>query len=354
VIARLAGTEPLVAGLFLLQLGLTLTAVMIAAVVVERVAYAIQLFRSGRIEQRYLPLIRRAVGGDETARGQLAACPSRHRLAVAWLLVTPLIDDRDPARIAATRETAEAMSLFQTVTQYLRSHFWWRRAVALRAVGLMQHKEYTSSIVAALDDPSPAVRGAALDALTDLQDPASLAATVVRLHDASLHRGRRVAALLALGPRCEPFLLELANVDATHRVNYARALAICGTARSRPALCQWTSDPRADVCAAAFEALTHVGLDTQAAALAIGALERANPSIRAMAARALRGWTDQGETAHLLAGHLDDEWTVAVQAARTLESMGEKGILELEASAARRDLAGTLARQVLWEERARC
>jgi HEAT repeat protein len=354
MMARFAGVEPLVVGLFLLRLGIVLTAVMMAAVVVERVAYAIQLFRDRRIENRYLALIHRAVGGDETARRELAACPSRHRLAIAWLLITPLILDRDPARIVGTRETAQAMSLFETVRRYLRSNLWWRRAVALRAVGLMQDRKYTSWVVAALDDPSPPVRAAALDALTDLQDPASLPATVVRLHDASLHRGRRAAALLAFGPLCEPFLLELANVDAAHRLNYARALAICGTARARQALCQWTGDSRADVSAAAFEALAHVGLDNQAAALAIEGLQNANPSVRAMAARALRGWTDPGDAAHLLAGHLDDEWTVAVQAARTLESMGERGIVELRASSGRGDLAGTLARQMLWEARARC
>ena len=354
MIARFFSVEPPVVGLFLLQLGLVLTAVMLAAVVVERVGYAIQLFRERRLEKRYLPVVRRAVAGDEAARGRLAASPSWHRLPIARLLLIPLIDDRDPARIAGTRETVKAMSLLETVRRYLRSNFWWRRAVALRAVGVMQDKEHTSWVVAALDDPNPFVRGAALDALTDLQDPASLPATVVRLHDASLHRGRRVAALMAFGPRCEPFLLELAGVDMAHRTNYARALAICGTARARSSLCLWASDPRAEVRAAAFEALAHVGLDDQAAALAIENLQNPNPSVRAMAARALRGWKDQGDTAHLLAGHLDDDWTVAVQAARTLESMGEKGIGELKASAGRQDLAGTLARQMLWEERARC
>jgi len=348
------GVEPLAAAMFLLRLGLALAGVMMAAVVVERVVYAIQLFRGARLEKRYLPVIRRAVAGDEAARGQLARCPSRHRLSVARLLIIPLIDDRDPARIAGTRETAQAMSLFETIRRYFRSNLWWRRAVALRAVGVMQDREYTSWVVAALDDPNPVVRGAALDALTDLQDPASLPATVVRLHDASLHRGRRVGALLAFGSGCEPFLLELADVDAAHRVNYARALAICGTARARPALFLWTNDPRADVSAAAFEALAHVGLDNQAAALAIENLQNPNPSVRAMAARALRGWPDQSGAAHLLARQLDDEWGVAVEAARTLESMGEKGIAELRASAVRDDLAGTLARQMLWEERARC
>jgi hypothetical protein len=66
----------------------------------------------------------------------------------------------------------------------------------------------------------------------------------------------------------------MASIDETHRFNYARALAICGTARSRPLLAEWTHDRRPDVCAAAFEGLAHVGLDEDAVRLAIDALDR--------------------------------------------------------------------------------
>ena len=71
-------------------------------------------------------------------------------------------------------------------------------------------------MIAALDDPHPDVRAAALDALTYLHDPASLPAIVVRLHDASLHPARRLAALAAFGPECESFLLDLSEVDTAH------------------------------------------------------------------------------------------------------------------------------------------
>jgi HEAT repeat protein len=139
--------------------------------------------------------------------------------------------------------------------------------------------------IAALDDPHPDVRAAALDAL-DLQNPPSPQAIVVRLHDASLHRGRRAAALASFGSRCEQFLLELSDVDPAHLLNYARALAICGSERSRPSLCRWTTDPRADVRAAAFAALAHVGLDDPSARCALEALESGDAQERAMAARA--------------------------------------------------------------------
>ena len=262
----------------------------------------------------------------------------------------PLIDDRDPERIAGTRTVVQLLSLIPLADRYLRSRCWWRRALALRALGLIQFKHRTAAIIAALDDSNWNVREAALDALTDLQDPASLQAVVVRLHDASLHRGRRLAALTALGSRCEPFLLELSAVDPTHLVNYARALAICGTEQSRSALYRWTFDDRPDVRAASFEALAHVRLDERSACRAIEALESADANERAMAAQALHGWTGGGGAAARLAVHLDDTWPVAVRAARSLRSMGNGGLAELEACARRPDLAGLLARQMLWRE----
>jgi HEAT repeat protein len=331
-----------------------LAGLSLIAVIAERSSIALWSIRRRRSERRYLPIIRRALDADDSACRTLAACPTRHRLLIAELMILPLIHDRDPDRITRTRTIVRAMSLVDDADRYLQSRLWWRRALALRALGLTQIRERTGSIVAALDDPNPDVRGAALDALSDLKDPASLQAVVVRLNDMSLHRGRIVAALAALGTQCEPFLLDLASVDPVHRSNYARALAICGTARARADLVLWTRDTRVEVRAAAFESLAHVGLDDRAAAMAIEGLESGDPAVRAMAARALNGWTGSSEAASRLARHLGDTWTVAVSAGRSLQSMGAAGLVELETAAARSDLAGLLARQMLWEERAEC
>jgi len=334
--------------------GAILAATMLSAVILERSVYGYQLIRNQRLKDRYFPYIRRALDGDQTATRALVKCPPRYRLIIAEFLITPLIDDRDPVRIARTLEIVRAMALIPTAERLLRSRLWWRRAVAIRALGLLQARKQTAAIIAALDDLNPLVRAAALDALTDLRDPASLSAIVVRLQDASLHRGRRAAALSAFGKQGEPFLLDLAEIDSDHRLNYARALMLCGTAIARPALCRWTRDPRPNVRAATFEALAHTGLDEQAAALAIECLESAESSVRAMAARALRGWSGSVNAVPNLAKHLDDEWPVAVQAARALESMGESGLAELRGCSSRSDLAGILAKQILWEGRARC
>jgi HEAT repeat protein len=121
-----------------------------------------------------------------------------------------------------------------------------------------------------------------------------------------------------------------------------------------PILTRWTQDPEADVRATTFEALGHVGLDTDTTALAVKALAHEEVKVRAMAAYALRGVTGSSDVARRLAQHLDDQWPVAVQAADTLKNMGPTGITALQTVSSRSDLAGELARQTLWEIAAQC
>ena len=336
-------------GFWMAWAGIILVVCMANAVMVGRLVSAFMEARLQHIEAAYQPLVDRAVGGDAAAGQALAASPWTHRVPIGWLLISPLIGDRDPDRITATREIAASLSLVTIAEQYMRSRLWWRRALALRALGLMQQRSHTGDILNGLDDPHADVRGAALDALADLHDPASLPTIVTRLHDTSLHRGRRAALIAAFGAQCEPFLLTFAERDFERRLNYAQMLAICGTARSRPALCEWTSDPRQDVRAAALEALAHVGLDERSAGIAIQSLESPDVVVRAMAADALRGWTGAGDPAGHLARHLDDAWAVAVRAARSLLEMKETGRAELANWSQRTGLPGLLARQMLWQ-----
>src|SRR5262249_19734680 len=150
------------------------------------------------------------------------------------LMIAPLVVDRDPGHIAAIGAVVRKLSLAPTVDRLLSSRLWWRRTLALRSVGLLQSRNRTPEVVAALEDPNPEVRDAALDSLADMHDPAALPAIVIHLHNATLRRGRRAAAIAAYGPACEGFLLDLALVDEERRLNYARALTLCGTTRSRP------------------------------------------------------------------------------------------------------------------------
>ena len=333
--------------LFWLALALAMTAT--AAVAGERAWFGIRREQRRWFEARWAPLVRRALAGDAKAEQALAESPARHRLAIATLLVTPLIDDRDPARIAVTRRIVERLALGPKTDGLLDSIWWWRRALALRAVGLLQIRRRAPRIVAALDDWHVDVRAAALDALADLHDPKTVPAVVVRLLDTTLPRGRRAGALVAFGPEAEPLVLEFAELDPAQRVKYALAIRICGTGQSRPTLSRWAVDRQPDVRAAALDALAHVGIDESTSALAIAALEDPDPAVRAAAARALKGWTGAGEAAAHLARHLDDAWIVAAPAARALQSIRPGGVDALRVWAARTDLAGVLARQMLWE-----
>jgi HEAT repeat protein len=335
--------------LWALWIGLTVSASMAVIVIAERLGLIAHERLLRRLTRRYGPLIDRALRGDAEALDSLVRSPSRYRLELARLLIFPLVEDRNPDRIAATRDIIRAMSLVSLADRWLRSHRWWRRVPALHAFGLLQFADRARQLVAALDDDNTDVRNAALDALADLHDPATLPAIVVRLHDTSLQRGRRAAALAAFGFQCEGFLVELSRVDPAHRLNYAKALTICGTARSRPLLCEWTADTREPVRAAVFEALARIGLDGRAAALAIAALDSSDVHERAMAAAALHGWTGAGDGPSRLARHLGDAWPVAVRAAHALQSMGPVGRAALEPYAARADQSGVLARQMLWE-----
>lgn len=339
---------------WLVLVAVVLLLATIGAIVVERIALAWNDAWHRRLEARYRPVIVRASSGDDDARRELAALPRRARIGVARLVILPLIDDREPGHVAAARQVIRAIDVLPLANRYLHSRWWWRRVLALRVFGLIQAWGCTGAIVAALDDRHADVRGAALDALCDSKDPASLPAVIARIDDQSLHVGRRAAAIAAFGVQCEPLVLALADTDPGRRLSCARALSICGTAVSRPALREWAADRRADVRVAALEALAHIGLDRPAAAVALAALESGVEAERAVAAAALSGWTGEGDTASRLAAHLDDAWTVAVQAARSLQRTPGAGHLALETCATRPDLAGRLARQMLWEAQARC
>ena len=311
--------------LWALAIGLAVAGAMAVVVIVERLGLIAHERYLRRLQARYGPVIDRALRGDGAALDSLVRSPSRYRLDLARLLIFPLVDDRSPDRIAATRNIIRAMSLVPLADRWLRSRRWWRRVPALHTFGLLQFADRSPQLVAALDDDNAEVRNAALDALADLHDPATLPGIVVRLHDTSLQRGRRAAALAAFGSQGEGFLLELSRVDPLRRVNYAKALTICGTPRSRPILCEWIADAREPVRSAAFEALARVGLDDRAAALAFAALDSGDIHERAMAAAALQGWIAVGDGPSRLALHLADAWPVAVRAAHALQSMGPAG-----------------------------
>lgn len=127
----------------------------------------------------------------------------------------------------------------------------------------------------------------------------------------------------------------------------AEVLGLIGTAAAVDPLLVWCADSRAEVRAAAFEALGSIGLDDRGHYFALRALGDGDPAVRGMAARALgRGQRD--DAAEYLAGRLDDEWLPAAQAAGALRRLGGRGLALLQARAREDGQAGDLARQMLW------
>jgi len=204
--------------LWALGIGVALAGAMAVVVIIERLALIAHERFMRRLTRRYGPIIDRALRGDAEALDSLVRSPSRHRLDLARLLIFPLVDDRSPDRIAATRNVIRAMSLVPLADRWLRSRRWWRRVPALHTFGLLQFADRARQLVAALDDDNAEVRNAALDALADLHDPATLQGIVVRLHDTSLQPGRRAAALAAFGSQGEGFILELSRVLRSEKV----------------------------------------------------------------------------------------------------------------------------------------
>src|SRR5688572_11930211 len=93
----------------LLWISIRLAIAMTAIVVAERVVSALIRARVRQIEDHYQRFVGGALAGNDAAIAALVAAPRRHHLAIARLLVEPLIDDRDPARIVRTRAIVSAL-----------------------------------------------------------------------------------------------------------------------------------------------------------------------------------------------------------------------------------------------------
>jgi len=100
--------------------GLALAVCMAAAVIVQRIALAIHEASGRRLAERYQPVIDRAMTGDAAALAALADVPRRNRLAVARLIVRPIVDARVPTRVAAARVVFRALPIDGAIDRYLR------------------------------------------------------------------------------------------------------------------------------------------------------------------------------------------------------------------------------------------
>ena len=288
----------------------------------------------------------------EAAIARLRPAPARHLPHIGALLIKPLrVASGSP--VDAARAAAVALGLIERWTKELGAHAWWRQAEAARALGLVRAEGALRPLLACLDDPHEEVRAAAVEALGHLGDPGCVPALLRALPDASRHqRARVVESIRELGPGVAHALVAHARAHPDDLAIVAELIGFTGAASAADDLLAWSSHADAKVRAASLQALGSLGLDDRAYYYVLRALGDVSESVRAMAARAL-GRSRRADAAPYLAQHLGDEWLVAAHAATALRMLGPSGERELSARQETPGLAGVLARQMLWERRAR-
>jgi len=333
-----------------LLVGAGLLGAVFLYLLVQRAARALIEQHTRQLESRY----EQAVGAFVTPAGGrdsllvLRAAPRRHRRLLADLLLRPLRVARGEL-IDGLREAAGVAGVRELWMEDLRSGRWWRRAEAVRALGLVQDADAYDSIERLLDDEHEEVRAAAVESLGLLGDARAVGPLLGALSNASRHqRVRVVDALSRLGSEAVPAVAEHGSAHPAHVDVVAEVLGQIGGIQAIDDLLRWTTAADPAVRAAAVGALGTIGLDDRTYYHALRALSDANPNVRGLAARAL-GRAGRVDAASYVARLLDDEWIAAAHSARALRRLGTPGETALRARAGDAGLAGDLSRQMLWE-----
>lgn len=335
----------------LLGAGTALLLTLLALLVVQRlVRMSVERWRA-RVADQYLDLLDDATldADDERALARLVAAPRRHRRVIGARLLSPLRVLKGDAS-ARARRVAQRMGLSEEWRRDLQHRHWWVRAEAALALGLTRDPEAVVLLLPALDDTHQQVRAAAIDALGRIGDPRVIPELLRRLPDRSRQdHVRLVEAMRSFGNRAAESLLQHAAAHPHDRGLAAEMLTYIGGSEARTPLLEWsmTGDPATR--AAAWRALATIGLDDRAFYHALRALSSEDVAERAAAARAV-GRSGRADAASHLAARLDDEWSVAAEAARSLARLGAEGLRRLQERADGPEGIGReLARQLAWE-----
>jgi HEAT repeat protein len=328
--------------------GISILILLFVILIGQRLLRAAAESRRNAIIARYRPIIDAALARDGELDG-VNAIPPRHR-DIAAALVLGTLRIVKGAQTERARAVADRLDLTSQWREDLQSRLWWRRAEGALALGLLRDKKSAPLLTPLLDDEHEQVRAAAIDALGQIGDYWAIAPLLARMSDPTRHeRARLVQALRAFGEDATRALVQHGQRQEQDRAVGATVLSFVGGAGARDALLEWSSAADRDKRVAVWTALATIGLDDRAFYHAIKALNAAEPSVRAAAARALSR-SGREDAAPQLAGKLDDEWEVAAQSARALTRLGAAGIAALKQRVGEGDgLGRDLARQVLWE-----
>ena len=333
-----------------LAAGSAIVALLLVTLVVQRGARSVSQEKRRRLQKRYRPLVDSVLGKvtHGAAISALRRAPARHAPIIGDLLLAPL-RSMSGRPVEGARELARSVGLADRWRTELTHRHWWLRAGAARALGLIADPSAYEGLVAALDDAHDEVRAAAVEGLGRLGDARAVSELVARLPSQSRHqRVRIIEALREIGRAAGPQILEYARQHVESLPLVGNVLALTSGPVAVADVTNWCGHDRADVRAAALGALGTIGLDDRTYYHALKALGDPDPTVRAMAARAV-GRSGRGDAARYLARHLDDDWAVAGQSARALRDLGPDGLRRLEISAASGGPAAGLARQMLWE-----
>ncbi|TAK15424.1 MAG: hypothetical protein EPO35_07425 [Acidobacteria bacterium] len=329
--------------------------VLLVALVVQRVIRSSIDRRRALLESRFQPLVDRWLSERATPedRARLLRFGRRSPLLLGRMIVAPLLSfSGGPVALGAG--LAVDAGVAETWRQDIRHRQWWRRAEAIRSLGVIKDAGSFLAMAVALDDDHEEVRAAAVEALGRLGDFRAVQELLARIPEQSRHqRVRIVDALRTLGADGGPALMESIRRRPDVLPFVADLVpAICGGAATEEclALCGHGDAP---VRAAALNVLGTIGLDDAGFYYALKSLADDDAGVRAMAARAL-GRSGRDDAATYLGEHLQEgNWTVAAESARALLGLHAAGASVLAASATGDGQAAALAKQMLWERQAR-
>lgn len=327
-----------------------LLVLLLLVLVIERSAREIAWRAHDRRRRRCEPLVTAwlSSGGDTVARDRLvAACGGRSRRAAAELLLAPLQAVRGDL-VERSRDGLTRLGLVEAWRVDLRNRRWWRRAQAVRALGLIGERPAVAAIAALLADAHEEVRAAAVEALGRIADVSTLPAVAAALFDPRHQRVRVVGALRGYGSAAAGAVARACAAFPGDRPAVADILGQLGGADAVNTLTAWAADGDPTLRAAAWRAIGDIGPDERAFYFALRGLGDEEAGVRAMAARAV-GRSGRADAAPYLAARLSDVWTVAAESAAALKRLGEAGRQQLAAAAAAGAAGAELAEQMMWE-----
>jgi hypothetical protein len=229
----------------------------------------------------------------------------------------------------------------------------WERVAAATALRRFDQPEVVAALRAALDDPSPEVRGTAARALHDLGAIDSAETLIDKLViEASLppHALRDIFRKLSRG-FCDDLLAVLQSDVETARIVAIDALAHSGELRVVDPLLRLISEGSKEITANVFRALALLG-DPRALPAVMSGLKDPAWEVRCQAALCA-GRIGAVEAKGLLARLLEDPiWWVRYRSAEALHELGEQGIWILRGLTVQATRAGETAHLVLAEKAA--